>query len=81
MIAMRNMECLLTGMKDAQNNHILFCALDDNTIRLFDLPSFKERGRIFAKGKVRSIHIDVAASDLFSLKTSLMSLKMEAAYG
>ncbi|GKD87907.1 zinc finger CCCH domain-containing protein 48-like protein, partial [Tanacetum coccineum] len=34
---------------------VLLCACNDNTVRAYDLPSFMERGKIFAKQEIRSI--------------------------
>lgn len=47
----------LCGMHDAQTKPVLFCSCNDNTVRLYDLPSFAERGKIFAKEEVRAIQI------------------------
>ncbi|KAL9245329.1 hypothetical protein vseg_018992 [Gypsophila vaccaria] len=47
----------LCGMDDAAKNSTLMCSCSDNSVRLYDLPSFKERGRIFAKDEVRTIHV------------------------
>ncbi|KAG5538488.1 hypothetical protein RHGRI_019162 [Rhododendron griersonianum] len=50
--------CLeLCGIQDAEEKPILLCSCNDNTVRLYDLPSFTERGRIFAKQEVRAIQI------------------------
>ncbi|KAJ9159418.1 hypothetical protein P3X46_024926 [Hevea brasiliensis] len=43
------------GMHDAKDKLVLFCSCNDNSIYLYDLPSFNERGRIFSKGEVRTI--------------------------
>ncbi|KAF3331860.1 zinc finger CCCH domain-containing protein 17-like protein [Carex littledalei] len=45
----------LCGMIDAQGKPVLMCSLNDNSMRLYDLPSFNERGRIFAKQEVRAM--------------------------
>uniref|UniRef100_M8BHX7 Uncharacterized protein n=1 Tax=Aegilops tauschii TaxID=37682 RepID=M8BHX7_AEGTA len=45
----------LTGMPDAQSKPVLVCSLNDNTVRLYDLPSFSDRGRIFSKQEIRAI--------------------------
>ncbi|XP_059651483.1 zinc finger CCCH domain-containing protein 48-like [Cornus florida] len=45
----------ICGIQDAEKKPILLCSLDDNTVCLLELPSFKERGKIFAKGKVGAI--------------------------
>lgn len=48
--------CLaLCGIMDAESKPILLCSCEDNTVRLYDLPSFAERGRIFSKQEVRSV--------------------------
>ncbi|KAL6004612.1 hypothetical protein ACLOJK_005167 [Asimina triloba] len=36
----------LCGMHDAQAKPVLMCACDDNAVRVYDLPSFKERGKV-----------------------------------
>ncbi|XP_052184644.1 zinc finger CCCH domain-containing protein 48-like isoform X1 [Diospyros lotus] len=46
----------LRGIEDAQGKPILFCSCNDNSVRLYDLPSFAERGRLFAKQEVGAIH-------------------------
>ncbi|KAK9030213.1 hypothetical protein V6N11_031643 [Hibiscus sabdariffa] len=45
----------LFGMNDAETETVLFCSCNDNTVRLYELPSFSERGRIFSKREVRVI--------------------------
>ncbi|KAI3857129.1 hypothetical protein MKW98_010543 [Papaver atlanticum] len=45
----------LSGMPDAQGKPVLICSCNDNTVRLYDLPSFKERGKIYAKEEIRAI--------------------------
>ncbi|KAK7292576.1 hypothetical protein RJT34_15427 [Clitoria ternatea] len=47
----------LFGMSDAEAKPILFCSSRDNSIHLYELPSFSERGRLFAKKEVRSIEL------------------------
>ncbi|KAJ6794030.1 zinc finger CCCH domain-containing protein 17-like [Iris pallida] len=47
---------VLCGMHDAQAKPVIFCSCNDNCVRLYDLPSFSERGKIFAKEEVRAIH-------------------------
>ncbi|XP_021765944.1 zinc finger CCCH domain-containing protein 48-like [Chenopodium quinoa] len=47
----------LHGMHDQANKPILLTSCNDNTVRLYDLPSFAERGKIFAKQEVRAIQI------------------------
>ncbi|XP_072961667.1 zinc finger CCCH domain-containing protein 17-like [Typha angustifolia] len=47
----------LCGMHDAQAKPVLLSSCNDNTVRLYDLPSFSERGKIFSKEEVRSIQV------------------------
>ncbi|CAK9145779.1 unnamed protein product [Ilex paraguariensis] len=47
----------LCGIYDADAKPILLCSCNDNAVRLYDLPTFIERGRIFAKREVRAIQI------------------------
>lgn len=49
----------LFGMTDAEAQPILFCSYSDNTVRIYDLPSFNERGRIFSKDEVQVIQIGI----------------------
>ncbi|OMO51446.1 Zinc finger, CCCH-type [Corchorus olitorius] len=45
----------LCGMNDAEMKPVLCCSCNDNTVRLYDLPSFTERGILFSKREVRVI--------------------------
>ncbi|CAK7337185.1 unnamed protein product [Dovyalis caffra] len=45
----------LCGMHDLEGKPILLCSSNDSTVRLFDLPSFSEKGKIFAKQEIRAI--------------------------
>ncbi|KAK4431542.1 Zinc finger CCCH domain-containing protein 48 [Sesamum alatum] len=47
----------LCGMHDSDAKPVLFCSCNDNCIRVYDLPSFSERGKIFSKKEVRSVQI------------------------
>ncbi|XP_007048519.2 PREDICTED: zinc finger CCCH domain-containing protein 63 isoform X1 [Theobroma cacao] len=46
----------LCGMNDAETKPVLFCSCNDDTVRLYDLPSFTERGRLYSEREVRVIH-------------------------
>ncbi|KAF5773649.1 putative transcription factor C3H family [Helianthus annuus] len=46
----------LYGMHDLESKPVLLCSCNDNTVRAYDLPSFSERGKIYAKQEIRSIH-------------------------
>ncbi|XP_004510869.1 zinc finger CCCH domain-containing protein 17-like [Cicer arietinum] len=52
-----NVVIALNGMTDAEGKHILFCSCKDNSVRLYELPSFSERGRLFARREFGSIEI------------------------
>ncbi|KDP22336.1 hypothetical protein JCGZ_26167 [Jatropha curcas] len=45
----------LCGMHDFEGKPILLCSCNDNSVHLFDLPSFSERGKIFSKQEIRAI--------------------------
>lgn len=47
----------LFGMADAEGKPILCCSCRDNSVRLYELPSFLERGRLFGKKEVASIEL------------------------
>ncbi|XP_022724808.1 zinc finger CCCH domain-containing protein 48-like isoform X2 [Durio zibethinus] len=47
----------LRGMHDSESKPVLLCACNDNSVRLYDLPSFSERGKIFAKEEIRAIEV------------------------
>ncbi|XP_028768529.1 zinc finger CCCH domain-containing protein 48 isoform X2 [Neltuma alba] len=47
----------LCGMHDSQGKPILLCSCNNNTVHLYDLPSFAERGKIFTKQEVRAIEV------------------------
>ncbi|KAI3444630.1 hypothetical protein Pfo_001295 [Paulownia fortunei] len=49
----------ICGIHDAEAQPILLCSCNDNTVRLYDLPSFAERGRIFSKHEVQVIQIGI----------------------
>ncbi|OMO97943.1 hypothetical protein COLO4_14246 [Corchorus olitorius] len=54
---------ILRGMHDMESKPVLLCVCNDNSVRLYDLPSFSERGKIFAKQEIRAI--EVGPSGLF----------------
>ncbi|WRX10280.1 hypothetical protein QQP08_002767 [Theobroma cacao] len=43
------------NINDYQTKPVLFCSCSDNTVRLYDLPSFTERGRLYSKHEVSVI--------------------------
>lgn len=53
----------LSGMTDPENKPIIFCSAGDNSVHLYELPSFAERGRLFAKQEVGLV--DIAPGGLF----------------
>nr|CAD1830249.1 unnamed protein product [Ananas comosus var. bracteatus] len=48
---------VLHGVNDAKASPVLMCSCNDNVVRVYDLPSFNERGRIFSKEEVRILEI------------------------
>nr|XP_011459760.1 PREDICTED: zinc finger CCCH domain-containing protein 48-like [Fragaria vesca subsp. vesca] len=47
----------LSGMTDAEAKPVLLCSCKDNSVWLYELPSFAERGRLFAKEEVGAIQV------------------------
>ncbi|XP_010553470.1 PREDICTED: zinc finger CCCH domain-containing protein 59-like [Tarenaya hassleriana] len=47
--------CALLGMTDGDVKPIIFCSCENNTIYVYDLPSFTERGRIFSTHAVGTL--------------------------
>ncbi|XP_039169528.1 zinc finger CCCH domain-containing protein 48-like [Eucalyptus grandis] len=45
----------LSGTIDTRGKPVLLCACLDNTVRLYELPSFTERGKIFSRREVRTL--------------------------
>ncbi|XP_030460621.2 zinc finger CCCH domain-containing protein 48-like [Syzygium oleosum] len=45
----------LFGMHDGGARPVVFCSCEDGAVRAYELPSFAERGRIFARKEVRDI--------------------------
>ncbi|KAJ4842199.1 hypothetical protein Tsubulata_032621 [Turnera subulata] len=45
----------LCGVTDGEHNPILLCSSMDDSVRLYELPSFAERGRIFSEKEVRIV--------------------------
>ncbi|KAJ4821114.1 zinc finger WD40 repeat protein 1 [Rhynchospora pubera] len=51
----------LQGTIDATGQSVLCCSVNDHTVRLYNLPSFERRGRIFAKKEVRALQTGPSA--------------------
>ncbi|KZV58504.1 zinc finger CCCH domain-containing protein 17-like [Dorcoceras hygrometricum] len=49
----------LRGIHDMEDKPILICSCNDNTVRIYDLPSFEERGRIFTRGEAKVVETGV----------------------
>ncbi|KAJ6748038.1 WD REPEAT-CONTAINING [Salix purpurea] len=45
----------LCGMHDLDGKPVLLCSSNDNSVHLYDLPSFSEKGKMFAKQEIRAI--------------------------
>ncbi|GMN61357.1 hypothetical protein TIFTF001_030444 [Ficus carica] len=53
-------------MLNEDNRHdILFCSRDDNSVRLYQLPTFQEKGRLIARQEVQSIQVHDGNRGLF----------------
>ncbi|CAM8907341.1 unnamed protein product [Rhodiola kirilowii] len=53
----------LAGMNDVESIPILLCACSDKSVRIYELPSFSDRGRLFSREVVQKI--DIGPSGLF----------------
>ncbi|KEH18982.1 putative transcription factor C3H family [Medicago truncatula] len=53
----------LSGMTDPDDKPIIFCSTRDNLVHLFEMPSFEERGRLFAKQEIGLV--DIAPGGVF----------------
>ncbi|XP_031399729.1 zinc finger CCCH domain-containing protein 48-like isoform X2 [Punica granatum] len=47
----------LKGMHDMEGKPILLCSCDDDTVHLYELPTFAERGRIYSRCKVLALQV------------------------
>ncbi|CAE6011943.1 unnamed protein product [Arabidopsis arenosa] len=47
----------LCGMHDAEAKPIIFCSYQNRTVAIFDLPSFKERGKMFSTHTIGTLTI------------------------
>ncbi|KAK9943041.1 hypothetical protein M0R45_008665 [Rubus argutus] len=61
----------LSGMADAEAKPVLLCSCNDKSVRLYELPSFAERGRLFAKEEIGAIQ--VGPGDYSSVGMQLVS--------
>lgn len=64
----------LSGMHDAEDKPVLFCSSNDNSVRIYDLPSFAERGRLFAKREVWAIQVGPGGLFFTGDETGLVSV-------
>ncbi|KAK9096500.1 hypothetical protein Sjap_021997 [Stephania japonica] len=48
---------LLHGVHDGDGRAVLMCSCNDKIMRLYDLPSFEERGRIFSVEEIKAVDI------------------------
>ncbi|KAL5158455.1 Zinc finger CCCH domain-containing protein 48 [Glycine soja] len=71
----------LFGMPDAEGKPILFSSCRDNSVHMYELPSFSERGRLFAKKDVALIELGpgglfFTGDESESLMTLLIRVKL-----
>ncbi|CAN0888365.1 Zinc finger CCCH domain-containing protein 17 [Linum grandiflorum] len=45
----------LCGMENPNGNNILLCSWNNDTVSIYELPSFEKRGKMYAKGEVRTM--------------------------
>ncbi|GMN36917.1 hypothetical protein TIFTF001_042533 [Ficus carica] len=50
---------------EEERHDILFCSCDDNSVHLYELPSFQKKGRVFTRQEARSIHFQDGNGGLF----------------
>ncbi|KAF8015096.1 hypothetical protein BT93_H0787 [Corymbia citriodora subsp. variegata] len=55
----------LFGMHDRDAKPVMFCSCEDGAVRAYELPSFAERGRIFARKEMRDIQTGGGEGCLF----------------
>ncbi|GMN68403.1 hypothetical protein TIFTF001_037458 [Ficus carica] len=63
-LALGGMTILVTPNEEVRHD-ILFCFCDDNSVHLYDLPSFQKKGRVFARQEARLIHVHDGNGGLF----------------
>ncbi|XP_073061597.1 zinc finger CCCH domain-containing protein 48-like isoform X2 [Primulina eburnea] len=49
----------IRGIHDVEDKPVLLCSCKDNSVRLYDLPSFEERGRIFTRGEAKVVETGI----------------------
>ncbi|XP_073126110.1 zinc finger CCCH domain-containing protein 17-like [Henckelia pumila] len=49
----------IRGIHDVEEKPVLVCLCHDNTVGLYELPSFEERGRIFTRGEAKVVETGV----------------------
>ncbi|MQL86480.1 hypothetical protein Taro_019015 [Colocasia esculenta] len=57
---------VLAGMEDPAGMPVLMCSLVGDGVRLYDLPSFKNRGVVRSKGEVTAIHVGTKGGLFFT---------------
>ncbi|GMN67434.1 hypothetical protein TIFTF001_036500 [Ficus carica] len=56
----------MPGMPNEEQRHdILLCSCQDNSVHLYELPSFQKKGRLFARQRIGSIHVQDGTGGLF----------------
>lgn len=64
----------LCGLYDTEAKPILLCSCDDDSVYLYDLPLFKERGKIFSKREVGTIHVGPGGLFFTGDKTGMLTV-------
>lgn len=47
----------MCGCTDKAGKPVLLCSYNDNIVRLYDLPTFTERGQLFSREEVRALQV------------------------
>ncbi|CAK9199715.1 unnamed protein product [Sphagnum troendelagicum] len=53
----RNGALKMCGCNDGAGKPVLLVSYNDNIVRLYDLPTFSERGQLFSREEVRALHV------------------------
>ncbi|KAG6733326.1 zinc finger CCCH domain-containing protein 48-like isoform X1 [Carya illinoinensis] len=64
----------LNGMTDTDDKPIIYCSCADNSVHLYELPSFVDRGRLFANEEVGTVQIGPGGLFFTGDRTGLLTV-------
>ncbi|GMY05041.1 zinc finger CCCH domain-containing protein 48-like isoform X2 [Fagus crenata] len=64
----------LSGMTDSDGKPIVYCSCGDNSVHIYELPSFTDRGRLFAKQDVNTLQIGPGGLFFTGDRTGLLTV-------